>query len=75
VDPLSHGIAGGFQQLVDQTLAEQDRGESVAFATVERISQRVIGSRDRLHVDCPGVAVDSGQQGAKSLMLRHAFEI
>jgi hypothetical protein len=26
-------------------------------------------------VDCPGVAVDSGQQGAKSLMLRHAFEI
>jgi len=31
--------------------------------------------RDRLHVDCPGVAVDSGQQGAKSLMLRHAFEI
>jgi RimJ/RimL family protein N-acetyltransferase len=60
VDPLSHGIAGGFQQLVDQTLAEQDRGESVAFATVERISQRVIGSTLFMNIDRANRRVEIG---------------
>jgi RimJ/RimL family protein N-acetyltransferase len=76
-----------FQRLVDKTLAEQERGESVAFATVERGSGRVIGSTRFMNIDRANRRVEIGSTWlapawqrtavnteAKYLMLRHAFE-
>ncbi len=76
-----------FQQVVEKALAEQERGESVVFATVERSSGRVIGSTRFMNIDRPNRRVEIGSTWiapawqrtavnteAKYLMLRHAFE-
>ena len=77
-----------FRKLVDKAFAEQDRGESVVFATVERGSGRVIGSTRFMNIDRPNRRVEIGSTWiapawqrtavnteAKYLMLRHAFEV
>ncbi|HUA15596.1 MAG TPA: GNAT family protein [Verrucomicrobiae bacterium] len=77
-----------FRKLIEKTLAEQQRGESVAFATVERCSGRVIGSTRFMNIDRANRRVEIGSTWiapawqrtainteAKYLMLRQAFEI
>lgn len=77
-----------FQQSLNKTLAEQDRGESVAFATVERSSGDVVGSTRFMNIDRANRRVEIGSTWiiparqrtavnteAKFLMLRHAFEM
>jgi RimJ/RimL family protein N-acetyltransferase len=77
-----------FQHVVDKALAEQERGESVVFATIERSSGRVIGSTRFMNIDRANRRVEIGSTWiapawhrtavnteAKFLMLRHAFEV
>ena len=77
-----------FQRVVDKAFTEQDRGESVVFATVERSSGRVIGSTRFMNIDRPNRRVEIGSTWiapawqrtsvnteAKYLMLRQAFEV
>jgi N-acetyltransferase len=77
-----------FQALVEKAFDEQQRGESVVFATVERSSGRVIGSTRYMNIDRVNRRVEIGSTWiappwqrtavnteAKYLMLRHAFEI
>ena len=77
-----------FRKLVDKAFAEQDRGESVVFATMERNSGRVIGSTRFMNIDRTNRRVEIGSTWiapawqrtavnteAKYLMLRHAFEV
>jgi RimJ/RimL family protein N-acetyltransferase len=76
-----------FQTLVERIFDAQNRGESVAFATVERASGQVIGSTRFMNIDAPNRRVEIGatwiapawqrtavNTEAKYLMLRHAFE-
>ena len=76
-----------FQTLIDKALAEQERGESVVFATVERTSRQTIGSTRFMNIDRANRRVEIGSTWiapawqrtavnteAKYLMLRHAFE-
>ncbi len=77
-----------FDRLIEKVFAEQERGESVAFATVERSSRRVIGSTRFMNIDRANRRVEIGSTWiapawqrtavnteAKYLMLRHAFEV
>ena len=77
-----------FENLVAKALQEQERGESVAFATVEVDSGRVIGSTRFMNLDRNNRRVEIGSTWiapawqrtavnteAKYLMLRHAFEV
>ena len=77
-----------FEHLVEKALGEQDRGESVVFATVERKSGKVIGSTLLMNIDRVNRRVEIGSTWiapawqstainteAKYLMLQHAFEI
>jgi N-acetyltransferase len=77
-----------FEDLVAKTLAEQERGESVAFATVERSSGKIIGGTRFMNIDRANRRVEIGSTWiapawqrtavnteAKYLMLRHAFEV
>jgi N-acetyltransferase len=77
-----------FQQLIDKAFEEQERGESVVFATVEKGSGRVIGSTRYMNIDRVNRRVEIGSTWiapdwqrtgvnteAKYLMLRHAFEV
>lgn len=77
-----------FQRLVEKAFLEQERGESVVFATVERSSDRVIGSTRFMNIDRVNRRVEIGSTWiapawqrtginteAKYLMLRHAFEV
>jgi|SRR5579862_676704 len=77
-----------FRKLVDKAVDEQQRGESVVFATVERQSERVIGSTRFMNIDRQNCRVEIGSTWiapdwqrtavnteAKYLMLRHAFEV
>jgi N-acetyltransferase len=77
-----------FHAAVDRILAEQERGESVAFATVERSSGKVVGSTRFMNIDLANRRVEIGSTWiapawqrtavnteAKYLMLRHAFEV
>lgn len=77
-----------FKRLVEKALDEQDRGESVVFATVERESGQVIGSTRFMNIDRSNLRVEIGSTWiapawqrtavnteAKYLMLRHAFEV
>ncbi len=77
-----------FRRLVDKIFEEQERGESVAFATVERGSGQVIGSTRFMNIDRANRRVEIGSTWiipewqrtavnteAKYLMLRHAFEV
>ena len=76
-----------FHAYMEKAFAEQQRGESVAFATVERSSGRVIGSTSFMNIDRADRRVEIGSTWivpawqrkainteAKYLMLRHAFE-
>lgn len=77
-----------FERLIDKAFAEQERGESVVFATVERSSGQTIGSTRFMNIDRVNKRVEIGSTwiapawqrtavntGAKYLMLRHAFEV
>ena len=77
-----------FDRLVEKAFNEQDRGESVVFATVDRTSGRVIGSTRFMNIDRANRRVEIGSTWiapawqrtavnteAKYLMLRHAFEV
>jgi len=85
--PYSVRSREDFQRLVANALAEQERGQSVAFATLERASGRVIGGTRFMSMDLPNRRVEIGSTWiapawqrtsvnteAKYLMLRHAFE-
>lgn len=76
-----------FEKLIDKAFDEQERGESVVFATVERPSGRTIGSTRFMNIDRTNRRVEIGSTWiapawqrtavnteAKYLMLRHAFE-
>lgn len=76
-----------FSKLVEKAFSEQERGESVVFATVERSSGRTIGSTRFMNIDRVNRRVEIGSTWiapawqrtavnteAKYLMLRHAFE-
>lgn len=86
--PYPMRTAGDFRKLVDKAFAEQDQGESVVFATVERSSGRVVGSTRFMNIDRANRRVEIGSTWiapawqrtavnteAKYLMLRHAFEV
>lgn len=77
-----------FEKLVDKAFAEQERGESVVFVTVERSSGRTVGSTRFMNIDRVNKRVEIGSTWiapawqrtavnteAKYLMLRHAFEV
>ena len=85
--PYSMQTREDFRKLVDKVFEEQERGESVAFATVERSSGRTIGSTRFMNIDRVNRRVEIGSTWiapawqrsavnteAKYLMLRHAFE-
>jgi len=86
--PYSMKTREDFQRLLDKAFTEQERGESIVFATVERASGRVIGSTRFMNIDRTNRRVEIGSTWiapawqrtainteAKYLMLRHAFEI
>src|SRR5271163_4613775 len=77
-----------FHHIVEKAFSEQDRGESIVFATVERASGRVVGSTRYMNIDRINRRVEIGSTWiapawqrtavnteAKYLMLRHAFEV
>ena len=68
-------------------LAEQEKGTSIPFATVERRSGKVVGATRFMNIDVPNKRVEIGSTWiagpwqrsainteAKYLMMRHAFE-
>jgi N-acetyltransferase len=86
--PYSMKTPEDFRRLIDKAFEEQERGESVVFATVERSSGRVIGSTRFMNIDRINRRVEIGSTWiapawqrtavnteAKYLMLRHAFEV
>ena len=86
--PYSMKTREDFRTLIDKAFAEQERGESVVFATVERGSGRVAGSTRFMNIDRANRRVEIGSTWiapawqrtavnteAKYLMLRHAFEV
>ena len=86
--PYSVRAPGDFRRVVDKAFDEQQRGESVVFATVERASGRAIGSTRFMNIDRVNRRVEIGSTWiarpwqrtavnteAKFLMLRHAFEV
>ncbi len=77
-----------FRRAIDKILDEQERGESVAFATALRSSGQAIGSTRFMNIDRANRRVEIGSTWiakpwqrtamnteAKYLMLRHAFEV
>ena len=85
--PYSMRTQEDFSRAVSKAFEEQERGESIVFATVERGSQRVVGSTRFMNIDCANRRVEIGStwiappwqrtainSEAKYLMLRHAFE-
>lgn len=77
-----------FQRLVEKAFEEQEAGQSVVFATVERRTGQVIGSTRFMNIDRTNRRVEIGSTWivpawqrtavnteAKYLMLRHAFEV
>lgn len=86
--PNSMTTRSDFERLIEKALSEQERGESVAFATVERSSGRVVGSTRFMNIDRANRRVEIGwtwiaaawqrtaiNTEAKYLMLRQAFEV
>jgi len=86
--PYAMKTRDDFEKLVDKAFAEQERGESVVFATVERDSGRTVGSTRFMNIDRLNKRVEIGSTWiapawqrtavntqAKYLMLRHAFEV
>jgi N-acetyltransferase len=85
--PYRMDTADAFETFMELVLAEQARGTAIAFATVERKSERVVGSTRFLNADMANRRVEIGttwiapawqktaiNTDAKYLMLRHAFE-
>jgi RimJ/RimL family protein N-acetyltransferase len=85
--PYSMKTPEDFRRLIDKAFEEQERGESIVFATVERASGRVVGSTRFMNIDRVNRRVEIGSTWiappwqrtavnteAKHLMLRHAFE-
>lgn len=85
--PYSMRTPQEFEQWADKGLAEQERGESLVFTTVERASNKIIGSTRFMNIDRANRRVEIGSTWiapawqrtainteAKYLMLRHAFE-
>src|SRR5579864_3381568 len=77
-----------FTQLVEKAHDEEQRGESIVFATVERTSGHVIGSTRFMNIDRANRRVEIGSTWiapawqrtavntqAKYLMLGHAFDV
>lgn len=77
-----------FEELIEKAFAEQEHGESVVFATIERNSGCTIGSTRFMNIDRVNKRVEIGSTWiapawqrtavnteAKYLMLRHAFEV
>jgi len=77
-----------FEKLVEKAFAEQERGESVVFATVEQSSGKTLGSTRFMNIDRMNKRVEIGSTWiapawqrtavnteAKYLMLQHAFEV
>jgi N-acetyltransferase len=86
--PYSMKTPEDFRRVIDKAFEEQQRGESVVFATVERSSGRAIGSTRFMNIDRANSRVEVGSTWlapawqrtavnteAKYLMLRHAFEV
>jgi RimJ/RimL family protein N-acetyltransferase len=86
--PSSMKTRQDFEKSIDKALDEQERGESMVFATVERSSDRAIGSTRFMNIDRINRRVEIGSTWiapswqrtainteAKYLMLRHAFEV
>jgi N-acetyltransferase len=86
--PYSMKTPEDFHKLVAKALDEQERGESVVFATVDQSSGRIIGSTRFMNIDRVNRRVEIGSTwiapawqrtavntDAKYLMLRHAFEV
>jgi RimJ/RimL family protein N-acetyltransferase len=86
--PYSMNTRDDFERVVDTAIKEQERGESVVFATVEHASGRTIGSTRFMNIDRMNRRVEIGSTWiapawqrtavnteAKYLMLRHAFEV
>jgi N-acetyltransferase len=86
--PYAMKTRDDFEKLIDKAFVEQERGESVVFATVERSSGRTIGSTRFMNIDRVNKRVEIGSTWiapawqrtavnteAKYLMLRHAFEV
>jgi RimJ/RimL family protein N-acetyltransferase len=85
--PYSIKTREDFHGLVKTAFGEQERGQSIVFATVERASGRVIGSTRFMNMDLANRRVEIGSTWivpvwqrtavnteAKYLMLRQAFE-
>ena len=49
--PYPMRTVADFQLLVEKAFEEQERGESVVFATIERSSEKVIGSTRFMNID------------------------
>jgi N-acetyltransferase len=77
-----------FERMVAKAFDEQERGESVVFATVDQASGKVIGSTRFMNIDRVNRHVEIGSTWiarawqrtavnteAKYMMLRHAFEV
>lgn len=86
--PYSMKSLQDFERVIDKAFEEQERGESVVFATVERSSGRAIGSTRFMNIDrinrrveigstwiAPGWQRTGINTEAKYLMLQHAFEV
>ena len=86
--PYSRKTREDFERVVAHAQREQERGESVVFATVERTSGQVIGSTRFMNIDRANRHLEIGSTWivprwqrtavnteAKYLMLRHAFEV
>ncbi|MGE5055223.1 MAG: GNAT family N-acetyltransferase [Acidobacteriota bacterium] len=86
--PYAMQTRADFQALIAKAQQEQDRGESVVFATVEQSSGKTIGSTRFMNIDRANRRVEIGSTWiapawqrtainteAKYLMLRHAFEV
>jgi RimJ/RimL family protein N-acetyltransferase len=85
--PYPMRVFEDFQSLVEKALEEQERGQSVPFATVEPAAGRVIGATRFMNMELGHRRVEIGSTWiapawqrtvvnteAKYLMLRHAFE-
>src|SRR3954468_116468 len=86
--PYSMRTLEDFERAVAKAHQEQDRGESIVFATMERSSGRTISSTRFMNIDRVNHRVEIGSTWiapqwqrtavnteAKYLMLRHAFEV
>jgi N-acetyltransferase len=86
--PYSMKVREDFERLVEKAFQEQERGESVVFATTDRASGRTVGSTRFMNIDRANRRVEIGSTWiapawqrtainteAKYLMLRQAFEV